>query len=100
MKDVQAPSPGQLLVSVDQVAGALAISVRTVWRLVSAGHLPKPLPIPGTRARRWKRSDIEAFYRRLAGEQDGQKAGEDQRRDRDRPEQTQGYGNQGYRGVR
>ncbi len=48
-----------LLLSVKQVAELLALSSRTVWRLVSAGELPEPVRIG--RAARWRMEDIEEF---------------------------------------
>lgn len=48
-----------LLLTVDQVAGLLGISVRSVWRLASAGELPPPLSIG--RSKRWERRSLEAF---------------------------------------
>ena len=48
------------LLTVEDVARALAVSTRTVWRLVSAGELPPPQRI-GKRLRRWRASDIEAY---------------------------------------
>ncbi len=48
-----------LLLSVKQVADLLAMSSRTVWRLVSAGELPQPVRIG--RAARWRQEDIEEF---------------------------------------
>lgn len=48
------------LLKVSDVARALAVSTRTVWRLVSAGELPPPQRI-GKRLRRWRAADIEAY---------------------------------------
>ncbi len=48
------------LLKVSDVARALAVSTRTVWRLVSAGELPPPQKI-GKRLRRWKSTDIENY---------------------------------------
>ena len=41
------------------VAKMLSVSPRTVWRLRSAGKLPKPVSIGGSK--RWKMSDIILF---------------------------------------
>ncbi len=57
------------LLTVEDVARALAVSTRTVWRLVSAGELPQPQRI-GKRLRRWRASDIEAF---VSGQQTAKK---------------------------
>jgi excisionase family DNA binding protein len=51
------------LMRVDEVARFLAISKRTVWRLVGLGQLAKPLSIG--RCKRWRRDDIEAFLTSL-----------------------------------
>src|SRR5947209_4076411 len=56
-------SPGELL-KVSEVSRLLGVSVRTVWRLVSTGQLPKPLCIG--RCRRWQRKDVEQFVTNLA----------------------------------
>jgi excisionase family DNA binding protein len=37
-----------LLITVDQVAKLLSVSIRTVWRLKSAGKLPKPVEVGGS----------------------------------------------------
>lgn len=47
------------LLKVDEVAGRLGVSVRTVWRLVSKGELPKPCKIRG--CTRFALSDVVAF---------------------------------------
>ena len=51
------------LMRVEEVAELLAISKRTVWRLVGLGHLAKPLSIG--RCKRWSRANVEAFIRSL-----------------------------------
>jgi excisionase family DNA binding protein len=48
-----------LLLSVREVALLLSVSTRTVWRLVSAGELVRPVAL-GSVAR-WRRGDVEAF---------------------------------------
>ncbi len=65
--DPKNPNPelGQL-VNVKEVARKLAISTRTVWKLVASGDLPPPLKIGG--ARRWHQADIQAFVERLFAE--------------------------------
>lgn len=55
----------RLLLRVDQVAEVLAISRRSVWRLSSTGQLPRPVRLPGTRAVRWRRADLERFVEEL-----------------------------------
>ena len=54
-----------LLWSVDQVARALSISRRSVWRLVSTGELPPAMKIPGIRGARWRRADVCRFVEGL-----------------------------------
>jgi predicted DNA-binding transcriptional regulator AlpA len=51
------------MMDVKRLAEMLGASVRTVWRLVSAGVLPKPVQVGG--CTRWFESDIEEFQRRL-----------------------------------
>jgi len=51
------------MLDVKGLAEKLGASVRTVWRLVSAGVLPKPVQVG--RCTRWFESDIEEFQRRL-----------------------------------
>ncbi len=48
-----------LLLTVREVALLLSVSTRTVWRLVSAGELVRPVAL-GSVAR-WRRGDVEAF---------------------------------------
>ena len=47
------------LISCKQLARMLSTSTRTAWRLLSAGKLPKPISIGGSK--RWKISDINLF---------------------------------------
>ncbi len=37
------------------------MSARLIWKLASANKFPKPVAIPGARASRWKRSDLDAY---------------------------------------
>jgi predicted DNA-binding transcriptional regulator AlpA len=53
----------EAMLDVNRLADKLGASVRTVWRLVSAGVLPKPVQV--RRCTRWFESDIEEFQRRL-----------------------------------
>jgi len=46
-----------LLMTAEEIAELLRLSVRSVWRLRSAGGIPKPLRIGGTTVR-WRRSEI------------------------------------------
>ena len=54
-----------LLLNVQQVAGLTGMSIRTCWRLVSIGELPKPVRVPGVRAARWRRSELVAWVEAL-----------------------------------
>ena len=53
--------PPPLLMDARTVARELAVSVRTVWRLVSAGILPGPDVRIGSKLIRWKRSTLLAW---------------------------------------
>ena len=48
-----------VLVSCKTLAKMLSISTRTAWRLLSAGKLPKPISLGGSK--RFLMSDIELF---------------------------------------
>jgi excisionase family DNA binding protein len=48
-----------LLLTDTEVGRLLSVSRRTIWRLVSSGDLPSPIRMPGLRAARWRREDIE-----------------------------------------
>ncbi len=58
-------TPTQKLLTVKQVAAALGLSTRTVWKLASKGDLPQPLTL-GAKARRWPAADVDAYIGRLA----------------------------------
>ena len=58
--------PTRLLLSVKQVAQALGIGERTVWRLSATGELPDAIRIG--RLRRWRRSTLEAWLARAERE--------------------------------
>ena len=47
------------LLSAKKLAGKLLLSARTVWRLRSAGKLPKPVCVGGSI--RWRQSDINRW---------------------------------------
>ena len=58
--------PDQLLWTVNQVAQALGIGERTVWKFSACGELPAPIRIG--RLRRWDRQEIDDWIaRRRAG---------------------------------
>ena len=48
-----------LAISARELAEKMSLSTRTIWRLLSAGKLPRPCTIGGSK--RWKISDIELF---------------------------------------
>ena len=48
-----------LTLGVNQVAQLLGLSKRTIYRLLDAGKIPKPIQLGG--AVRWRRTDIELF---------------------------------------
>lgn len=47
------------LVTAEQLAEILQVSTRTVWRMRSAGQLPKPVRIGGNV--RWRAQDLEVW---------------------------------------
>lgn len=53
------------LLTVTEVGKHLGVSVRTVWRLTSAGQLSAPVSIG--RCRRWHRRDVDTFIETLHG---------------------------------
>lgn len=56
----QTVSPKQALaISAKELAERLSLSTRTVWRLLSAGKLPKPVSIGGSK--RFRMSDVNMF---------------------------------------
>jgi predicted DNA-binding transcriptional regulator AlpA len=62
----------EAMLDVKNLADKLGASVRTVWRLVSAGVLPKPVQVG--RCTRWFESDIEEFQRRLSESRERRKS--------------------------
>ena len=50
-----------IAVSCKTLAKMLSISPRTAWRLLSAGKIPKPFSLGGSK--RWKMSDIDLFLK-------------------------------------
>jgi len=51
----------QQLMTIAEVSSELRLGKSTVWRLVRAGALPKPIRIGGST--RWIQSEIEEFIR-------------------------------------
>ena len=52
------------LLTVGDVAKKLAVSKRSVWKLLSLGQLPKPVKILSSS--RWREADINAFIDRVS----------------------------------
>lgn len=50
---------GAQLLSAEQLAGLLQVSKRTVWRLRSAGKLPRPVQLGGSL--RWRSAEIHRW---------------------------------------
>ena len=58
--DSTCPAPQTpLLIAAEEVARRLDISARTVWRLHSAGKLPRPVPVGGSK--RWRADEIHRW---------------------------------------
>jgi excisionase family DNA binding protein len=47
------------LLTAEELADRLSLSLRTVWRLDSAGKLPRPIRLGGSV--RWRRNEIERW---------------------------------------
>jgi excisionase family DNA binding protein len=56
-------SEAELLTS-QQVANRLAVSVRTLWRLVACGKFPQPVRY-NRKLVRWKRADVVRYIESL-----------------------------------
>jgi excisionase family DNA binding protein len=52
----------QTLLKADEVATLLHVSERTLWRLLSAGKLPKPVRFG--RSTRWKADEVAGWIER------------------------------------
>lgn len=48
-----------VLISADELSKMLRISKRTLWRLLSAGRLPRPVRFGGSV--RWRLSDVKSW---------------------------------------
>ena len=55
---------GESLLTADQVARVLSVSLRKLWRMKAAGELPSPVKV-GVKGTRWRSSDLERFIREL-----------------------------------
>jgi len=56
MSDIEDESSGRVFVTARQFAIMLQVSKRTLWRLRSAGKIPRPMRVGGIV--RWKLDDI------------------------------------------
>lgn len=54
------PTPS-LTLNTEAVAQLLGVSKRTVYRLLDAGQIPRPIKLGN--ATRWRRSDVELFVK-------------------------------------
>jgi prophage regulatory protein len=52
----------QTLLTAEEVAAMLGVSERTLWRLLSAGKVPKPVRFG--RSTRWKAGEIQRWLER------------------------------------
>lgn len=60
---------GPKLISLATAADMLAVTKRSVYRLIAAGELPRPVKVGG--ASRMRESDVEAYIDRLIEESRG-----------------------------
>lgn len=58
MKTVNTPIVPVLLTA-DETAQLVAVSTRTLWRLLSAGKFPRPVRVGGST--RWRRAEVEKW---------------------------------------
>jgi excisionase family DNA binding protein len=61
----QEPKVTADLLTSQQVADRLAVSVRTLWRLVAAGKVPQPVRY-NRKLVRWKNSEVKRYIDALA----------------------------------
>ncbi len=59
-------SDAQSLMSVEAVAERLGVSIKTLWRMRTAGDFPAPLTI-GRRSKRWRPETVEAYIQKQEG---------------------------------
>lgn len=71
MSNIEIPA-GALLLSDQQAAATLSISRTSLWRLVRAGKLPKPIKVLGST--RFRREWVEALIAAAEAERDGGEA--------------------------
>ncbi len=55
-----------VLLTSRQVADLLAVSMRTLWRMVARGHCPQPIRY-NRKLVRWRREDVERHVRGEGG---------------------------------
>jgi excisionase family DNA binding protein len=55
-------SPAVMLITPEETARLLEISERTLWRLLSAGRVPKPVRIG--RSTRWRLAEVRDWIER------------------------------------
>ncbi|MBA3483698.1 MAG: helix-turn-helix domain-containing protein [Pirellulales bacterium] len=59
MAETTSVTQGALLLKAEEVAQMLAISTRTLWRLVSTAGFPQPLKLGGST--RWRAAEVTAW---------------------------------------
>lgn len=59
-RHVAAAPSAALLLSAEEVAALLGVSLRTIWRMRERGQLPHPLRL-GRQTLRWRREDVEQW---------------------------------------
>jgi predicted DNA-binding transcriptional regulator AlpA len=67
--DVRSVRREPLLIKADEVAHLIAISTRTLWRLVSTGQFPRPVQFG--RSTRWRVADVEEWIKSRSSDQRG-----------------------------
>lgn len=65
-RDSETPDLKPLVLTAEQVAHVLGISVRSVWRFAGSGELPRPISIG--RSKRWDVRAIEDYLNSKATE--------------------------------
>ena len=57
-------TPRPLMLSVNEVAEQLSVSIRTVWRMVEEKRLPEPIRY-SRKLVRWRMSDLQKYVQGL-----------------------------------
>lgn len=60
---VDTPTPGAMLLTAKDVAAALRVSIRTLYRLKDSHSIPLPQKIAGSKLARWNRAEIEQWIK-------------------------------------